>query len=149
MSVKFKVNGNKTIEHDNIKAKIGLTDKKVHTSFYIEGGAFIKPEIEYDNFEEVIDIINKSCKRSLKKKLLYNKNLDTNFLMTFDVCSDRMKKDKNTYLSFQYHLKQKSNKNDSIIEVKNKNIEFFTDLLNDVEKEMNEYNIKISKNKIS
>lgn len=149
MSVKFKINGNKNIEHDKINAKIGLTDKKIHTSFYLECGAFIKPEIEYENFDEVINDISKSCKRSLKKSLLYNNNFERNFLMTFDVCSDRMKKNKNTYLSLQYHFKQKDNKNDSVIDVKNNNIEFFTDLLNNIETEMNRYNIKISKNKIN
>ena len=145
----FKVNGNKTIQHGNIKAKLGLTDKKIHTTFYLEGGAFITPKEDYESFEEVINIIQSSCKNSLKKKLLHSKNLDTNFLMNFEVCSDRMKINKNSYLSFQYHFKQKGSANNSIISVKKDNIDFFTDILNDVVKEMSQYKIEISKNKKS
>lgn len=146
MSVKLRINGNKTIEHEKIKSRLGLTDKKNHTAFYFEGSAFITPneDLEYD---EVINSIETSCKRSIKKKLMNSKTLDNNFLMNFEVCSDRMKKDKNTYLSFQYHFKQKNNENKSIFTVKKENYDFFKSLLSDIENEMNLHNIKINKNK--
>jgi hypothetical protein len=145
MSVKFRINGNKNIEHDKIKAKLGLTNKLNHTTFYLEGGTFLTPQDEFEDFEEIMSMVKSSCKRSMKDKLLNNSNLDTNFLMNFEVCSDRMKKDKNTYLSFQYHFKQKNNINKSVLKVKDENILFFTNLLNDIEKELYSYNIKLSK----
>lgn len=145
MNVKFRINGNKNIEHDKIKAKLGLTNKLNHTTFYLEGGTFLTPQDEFEDFEEIMSMVKSSCKCSMKDKLLNNSNLDTNFLMNFEVCSDRMKKGKNTYLSFQYHFKQKNNINKSVLKVKDENILFFTNLLNDIEKELYSYNIKLSK----
>lgn len=149
MNVKFRINGNKNIEHDKIKAKLGLTDKLNHTTFYLEGGTFLTPQDEFEDFEEIMSMVKSSCKRSMKDKLLNNSSLDTNFLMNFEVCSDRMKKGKNTYLSFQYHFKQKNNINKSVLKVKDENILFFTNLLNDIEKELYSYNIKLSKKRES
>lgn len=147
MVSKLRVNGNKNICHDKIKAKIGMTDKNNHSVFYLEGGAFITPSDEYEDFEEIMDYIEHSCRNLLKKKLLKSTTLETNFLMNFEVCADRMKKNKNTYLSFQYHFKQKNGENISVLSVKEKNEPFFVELLNDIENELNAYNIKISKKK--
>ena len=65
--------------------------------------------------------------------------------MNFDVCSDRMKKGKNTYLSFQYHFKQKNDQNISIVTLKKMYEPFFLDLLNDIEHQLTDYKIKTSK----
>lgn len=148
MSTKFKINGNKNIEHDSIKAKIGLTNKKNHTVFYVEGGTFIKPMLEYDNFSDIMYNIEKKCRQHIKQELLYSTFLSTNFLFNFDICSDRMHKNKNTYLSFQYHFKQKDNQNVSVVTLKEENSYFFTNLLNDMEKILSEYNMEISKKKV-
>lgn len=143
----FKVNGNKKINHNNIKAKIGLTDKKIHTTFYLEGGGFITPTTDFEDFSVIMDNIQSFCKKSTKNKLNENNLLDNCFLLNFEVCSDRMKKNKKTYLSFQYHFKQKNNANISVLDVKKENENFFISLLNDLEKELNEFEIKISKNR--
>jgi hypothetical protein len=145
MKEKLRMNGNKNIKHNNIKAKLGLTDKKNHSVFYLEGGGFIIPETEQDDFSLLMKNIEGNCKRIIKNKLFNNKNLSPDFLMNFEVCSDRMMKNKETYLSFQYHFKQKNSKNDSILNVKKDNELFFTNLLNDIENELNSFNIKISK----
>lgn len=143
----FRINGNKKIEHNNIKAKIGLTDKNIHTTFYVEGGGFITPETEFKNFNEIMDDIQSFCKRSTKNKLFKNELLDSCFLLNFEVCSDRMKKGKQTYLSFQYHFKQRYNNNISVLDIKKENESFFISLLDDLESELNSYQIKITKNK--
>lgn len=143
----FKVNGNKKINHNNIKAKIGLTDKKIHTTFYLEGGGFITPTTDFEDFSVIMDDIQSFCKKNTKSKLNENNLLDNCFLLNFEVCSDRMKKNKKTYLSFQYHFKQKNNANISVLDVKKENENFFISLLNDLEKELNEFEIKISKNR--
>lgn len=143
----FKVNGNKKINHNNIKAKIGLTDKKIHTTFYLEGGGFITPTTDFEDFSVIMDNVQSFCKKNTKNKLNGNNLLDNCFLLNFEVCSDRMKKNKKTYLSFQYHFKQKNNTNISVLDVKKENENFFISLLNDLEKELNEFEIKISKNR--
>jgi hypothetical protein len=145
MVSKLRVNGNKNICHDKIKAKIGMTDKNNHSVFYLEGGAFITPSDEYEDFEEIMDYIEHSCRNLLKKKLLKSTTLETNFLMNFEVCADRMKKNKNTYLSFQYHFKQKNENNISIVTLKENNENFFVSLLDDIENELSRYNMRVSK----
>ena len=144
---KIKVNGNKNINHKQIKAKIGLTNKTNHSVFYLEGSAFITPNSDFEDFHEIINSVESSCRRSIKKKLLKSANFDTNFIMNFDVCSDRMKKDKSTYLYFQYHFKQKDNLNIGVLDVKKYNEPFFIDLLDDIKNELNSYDITISKTK--
>lgn len=145
MKTKFKINGDKNIKHEKIKAKLGLTDKKNHSVFYLEGGTFLTPKSDFEDFNQIMSIIESSCKRLIKSKLFNDNYLDNNFLMNFEVCSDRMKKNKNTYLSFQYHFKQKNNLNNSILLIKKENEQFFNSLLYDIESELLKYDINISK----
>lgn len=145
MNTKIRINGNKNITHEKIKARLGLTDKKNQSVFYLEGGMFLTPKTDAEDFPAIMEDVETTCKRLIKSKLLKNEVLSTDFLMNFEVCSDRMKKDKRTYLSFQYHFKQKNGNNTSIVTLKDKNEGFFTDLLNDIEKELTSWNIDISK----
>jgi hypothetical protein len=145
MSVTFRVNGNKNIEHDKIKAKLGYTSKYDHSVFYLEGGVFITPKSEVEDFDDVMQNIQSSCRKIIKSKLLKSKSLDTNFLINFEVCSDRMKKDKSSYLSFQYHFKQKDDNNDSIVTIKKNNEDFFIDLLDELESILNEFQMNVRK----
>ena len=145
MNLKLRVNGDKNIKHKNIKARVGITDKKNQRVFFLEGGAFITPDEECENFTEVMSDIESSCRRSIKNKLFGHSALTTDFLMNFEVCSDRMKKDKKTYLSFQYHFKQKNDHTISIVTLKEDNEEFFISLLDDIENELLQYNMKASK----
>ena len=145
MNTKIKINGNKTINHNNIKAKLGITDKSNHSVFYMEGGAFITPRIELDNFIDTMEYIEKTCRKQIQTKLRNNSFLDNTFLMNFEICSDRMKKDKNSYLSFQYHFKQKDDNNDSIVTIKKNNEDFFIDLLDELEGILNEFQMNVRK----
>jgi hypothetical protein len=145
MKTKLRVNGNKNIKHKNIKARLGITDKNNHSTFYMEGGAFITPNDEYDDFPEIMQRLESECKRELKTLLFNHSILSPDFLMNFEVCSDRMSKNKKTYLSFQYHFKQKKLANNSILDIKDSNEDFFINLLNDIEKRLTSYNIKVSK----
>lgn len=145
MNTKIRTNGDKTIKHDAIKAKLGLTDKKNHSVFYLEGGTFIQPMIEFDDFSEVMHSIESSCKSSLKRKLAQNNIFDTTFLMNFEICSERMKQGKSSYLSFQYHFKQKNNENKSILSIKENNEDFFIGLLNEMEEYLQKYQICLNR----
>lgn len=147
MSNEFRINGDKEIKHEKIKAKLGFTDKNNHNTFYIEGSGFITPNEDIYDFDEIMTNIKNSCKQSLKKKLLTNSTIDRNFLMNFEVCSDRMKKNKKTFLSFQYHFIQKDRKNRSVLDIKKCENIFFIEILNDIENELKKYNIIIDKKK--
>lgn len=145
MSNKLRINGNKNITHKTIKAKLGLTDKKNHSVFYLEGGAFITPEYNYDDFPNIMDKIKSDCKQAIKNKLFNNNVLAPDFLMNFEACSDRMNKNKKTYLSFQYYFKQKNMANKSVLDIKDDNEDFFISLLDDIEFFLESYNIKVNK----
>jgi hypothetical protein len=58
-----------------------------------------------------------------------------------------MQKDKNSFLSFQYHFKQKGGANKSILDVKTENETFFIGLLNDLTDCLKAYNITASQKK--
>lgn len=145
MKAKLRINGDKNIKHNSIKARLGLTDKKNHSVFYMEGGAFITPEIDYENFPEIMRKIEYNCKRNIKNLLFNNPILSPDFLMNFEVCSDRMLKNKKTYLSFQYHFKQKNHTNNSVLDIKDENEDFFINLLNGIEEQLSLYNIRVNK----
>lgn len=149
MNTKLRVNGNKNIEHNSIKAKVGITNKKNQSVFYLEGGAFITPEDEMDNFTDIMSSVSASCRRLMKNKLLSNTAITNDFLINFEVCSDRMKKGKKSYLSFQYHFKQKNTPCLSVVTIKDENEDFFIGLLDDIENELSSYNISVSKTKKS
>ena len=143
--VKKRLSSNKNIKHERIKAKLGLTDRKNHNVFYLEGGVFITPNSEFDNFVQVMDDIRSLCKQSVRKKIFNSMILEPVFLMNFEICSDRMKVNKNSYLSFQYHFKQKNNGTKNVLNLKRENEMFFIDLLNDIENKLISYDMTLSK----
>ena len=67
--------------------------------------------------------------------------------MNMEVCSDRMKVGKKSYLYFQYHFKQRHNNNESLVSLKSRNNDFFTSLLDDISESLKSYNIILSKKK--
>ena len=142
---KIRVNGNKNINHNLIKAKLGITNKKKHTIFYMEGGMFLMPSCEYDDYELIMNKIKNKCKIYLKNKLSNNDFLSNDFLINFDICANRMSLNKKTLFSFQYHFKQKNNLNYDIISIKENHEEFFKNLLNDMQENLINYNFKIIK----
>lgn len=146
MVTKLRTNGDKTIEHPTIKAKLGVTNKKNHSTFYFEGSTFVKPHEETD-YEELFEGLKRKCRKSLKDKLLIHPNISQDFLLNMEMCTERMQKDKNTFLSFQYHFKQKAETSKSILDVKNENESFFTELLNVITDYLSENNITTSKKK--
>jgi hypothetical protein len=146
MTSKLRTNGDKTIPHNEIKAKVGITDKKNHTAFYLEGCTFIKP-LEEQDYEEVYETLKKECRRHLKAKLTDHATISHDFIMNIELCVDRMQKDKNSFLSFQYHFKQKGGANKSILDVKTENETFFIGLLNDLTDCLKAYNITASQKK--
>jgi hypothetical protein len=144
---KIRINGNKKINHNDIKAKVGLTDKKNQSVFFFEGSSFITPTEECLDFNKVITDVESTCRKTLKNKLLTHPDLSTDFLMNMEVCSDRMKVGKKTYLYFQYHFKQRFNNNESLVTLKARNVDFFTGLLDDISTNLLSYGITLSKNK--
>ena len=147
MSTSFRVNGNKKVNHETIKGKVGVTDKHNHNVFYLEGSTFLLPNENIEDFNDALNKVETRCKKMVKELLLNHSALTSDFLMNFEVCSDRMKKGKNTYLSFQYHMKQKGGANKSIINLKEENENLFETILERMNVILNEYGIMTSKQK--
>jgi hypothetical protein len=144
---KLKNNGDKTIKHKNITSKLGVTDKNNHNVFYLECSSFITPNENFDDFTDIMSSIKKKCKQNLKENLLNNELLSRDFLINFDICSERMKENKSTYISIQYYFKQKNNLNKSILTIKKQHEDFFISILNKLESELLLNNITMSKKK--
>lgn len=143
----LKVNGDRNITHNQIKAKIGFTNKQNHNVFYIEGGIFIKPINTNDNFIDLMNQIENRCRKYIKNTLRNSTFLTNDFLMKFDVCSQRMQQNKKSYLSFQYHFKQQNNENKSIIHLKEEKEDFFNNILKNIEEELQSEDFLIFSNK--
>lgn len=146
MLTKIKLNGDKTINHANIKCKLGSANKYDHSVFYIEGSSFLVPGSDLENFNDVMKKVENSCRHTIKRRLIESSVLDTNFLMNFEICSDRMRVGKNSYLSFQYHFKQYAEPK-SLLKIKDDNEDFFIALLNDLEDNLKKFNITMHKSK--
>lgn len=145
MQTTLRINGNKKIAHNNIRAKVGITDKKNQSVFYLEGCSFIMPTEDIDDFNETIQEVEKTCRKSLKKRLINHPDLNPEFLLNFEVCSDRMKIGKKSFLNFQCHFKQYNN--ESLVFLKERNEDFFVNILDDVNNCLNSYGIVLSKKK--
>jgi hypothetical protein len=144
---KNKTNGDKTITHNKINGKLGLINKDNHNIFYLECGAFIIPTKDCVDFNNTMKQIQNNCKRFLKMQLKDNQLIDENFIMNFEICSDRMMVNKQTYFSCQYHFKQKYGQNLGILNIKNDFEPFFQSILDNIEHELSQVNISINKKK--
>ena len=100
-----------SLENPYFKLKIGTIDKKRPTTFYVEGGTFITPVEEEDDFltyKEKMAVVYKAMARGIEEMRLTGKkkNLERSFIANIDVADERMKVGKKTYFTFQYYLHQ-------------------------------------------
>lgn len=93
------------IEDNDLKIKIGTIDKKNPSVIFLEGGCYIKPIINKDNYKEDIETINNLLKSTLKEELKENNYFKKDFMLFIDVADDWIKYNKKSFFSFQIFLK--------------------------------------------
>lgn len=114
--VKKRINSEKNIEDSNFKLKIGTTNKKSPKTVYIEGGCFIMPNEDKENYTEELEEIkirfNELAKKVAKNAMCNEgKIFDGKTITSFEIAEDRVMPKKKSYMSFQVHFKQKGERN--------------------------------------
>lgn len=113
-----RLNKEYNIEIDSdFKNKYGSTNHKKPQVIYIVGNTYISPS--FDSTEYVSDIDElKASYTSLVNNLIkkYQTVFHKDCISGIDICDNRIKKGKKTFLTFELYLKQKECKNINEIE---------------------------------
>lgn len=138
------INTIKNIDSDFFKIKLGTFNKKNPKTIFIEGSAYILPEINND-FSNLQASISKNLSFIIKKMLNSSELFDSKYISIVEIPVERIKIGKKTYMSLEYHLKQKKTKDiDSLI----KDRKYFIDeVFNEITKIIQENGFKITKTK--
>ena len=131
-----RLNVENRFNFNGFKVKVGTTNRLTPNTVYIDLGGYLIPQEEKISYEEDINIVDKTLKNFLKKKIGISKIFDENYICVFETAHERMKKGKTSYISLQCHLKQNGNLNtEDIINkteiLSNEMIEYFIETAND------------------
>ena len=129
----IRLNRERKIDNDIFKVKIGTTNKENPQVIYVDGRVFLSPSEVMDNYSDEIEDIRKNFKRTIGERLRTNEIFEDRFILNFDISSSRMIKDKRSFLSFQFFLKQKNTAPLKLGAVKEKSEIFINSLLSNLE----------------
>ena len=129
----IRLNRERKIDNDIFKVKIGTTNKENPQVIYVDGRVFLSPSEVMDNYSDEIEDIRKNFKRTIGERLRTNEIFADRFILNFDISSSRMIKDKRSFLSFQFFLKQKNTAPLKLGTVKEKSEIFINSLLSNLE----------------
>lgn len=141
----IRLNREKKIENDLLKVKIGTTNKENPRIVYVDGRVFISPTVEMKDYTDEIEDIRKRFKKNIGKHLKYSNLFDNRFILNFDISSSRMIKDKRSFLSFQFYLKQKETTPLPINVIKSKGEGFINSLISSLVEDVEEHNFTMYK----
>lgn len=129
----IRLNREKKIDNGTFKVKIGTTNKENPQVIYVDGRVFLSPLEVMDNYTDEIEDIRKNFKRTIGERLRTNSIFDNRFILNFDISSSRMIKDKRSFLTFQFFLRQKNTTPMKLSAVKEKSEVFINGLLSSLE----------------
>ena len=87
------------LNNEDIKLKIGTVDKKNPEVIYLEGGFYVKPIIEKDDYKNDMELIKNTFNDLIKDYVKNNNNFKNNFMFFTDVADDWLKFDKKSFFS--------------------------------------------------
>lgn len=93
------------INNKNIKLKIGTIDKKCPDVIYLEGGFYIKPIIQKEDYKNDIKKIKDTFEDLVKTTITNDNNFKNEYMFFADVADEWIRIDKKSFLSFQLYLK--------------------------------------------
>lgn len=125
------------LDNNDIKLKIGTIDKKNPEVIYLEGGFYIKPIIQKENYKSDIEEIKSVFQDLVKDYISKTNDFKNDYMLFIDVADDWIMADKKSFLSFQVYLKPSN----EILEQKQN----FTKLVSYLEEE-NVYDTSFIKN---
>lgn len=142
-----RLNSEKKIEAKNVRLKIGTTNKNEPKVIYIEGRAFICPLDNKEDYSDDISSIKYDFKHAISNNLINNYIFENKFIVDFQVASKGISYNKKSFLSFQFLLKQKSDKPQKLKEIKTNALPLITNIVNDLTDSIEEHNFAITKSK--
>lgn len=101
------INSVTKFKNENFKVKVGTTNKKKPDVVYIEVETYIKPLEDKLSFHEYMLDFDKKTKKFINKLIDVKKTCDKNFILITDIASERITKNKKSYLDLQVLLKPK------------------------------------------
>lgn len=145
MGNSLRLNREKKIDNDIFKIKIGTTNKENPRIVYVDGRVFISPTEEMKNYGDEIEDIRKNFKKNIGERLKSSQLFDNRFILNFDISSSRMIKDKRSFLSFQFYLKQKSENPLKMNTLKTKSEVFINNLISSLREDVEEHKFAVYK----
>lgn len=131
---------------DSIHLKYGSVNRDNPRVVYVSGKCWIKPlkKMEYEN---VISTIQDSFKKRIKSYMLDEDNFDNRLIVDFDVNSDKIKLGEKKFLSFDFYLRQKEEKQKPLKELKGLFSRKMDVIANELVETFNENNFAVEKKK--
>jgi hypothetical protein len=149
MAVKERNNSEKKIDHNSFKLKIGTTNRNNPIVVYIEGRTYISPNIEKETYDRDIYDMKRSLKTSISNNIKENNLFDGSFILDFQVAQNGVSKNKKSFLSFQFLLKQEKDRVLKLKDVKKEALETINKIVGSLENSILEHDFSIYKNKNS
>lgn len=107
----------------SFKTKYGSTNHKKPEVIYIVGNTYISPSFESNDYVSEVNELKTSYNKLVSELISeYSSIFDKNCIFDIDVCDNRIKNGKKTFLTFELYLKQKDCKQLPEIESIIKNI---------------------------
>ena len=140
---------NKEIKIDiceNINLKYGSVNKNDPQIIYVSGRMWVCPSYDGD-YETPINLIHNKFKRELSMCLRDSSIFDYKHILDFDINPLNLVKDKKTFFSISFYVKQKPEKIINLNNIKNLISSKFGYLFRELEKDLIENEFKVSKTK--
>lgn len=93
----------------SFKTKYGSTNHKKPEVIYIVGNTYISPSFDSNDYVNDINDLKNTYNNIINKLIKkYNSDFHKECICGIDVCDNRIKKGKKTFLTFELYLKQKN-----------------------------------------
>lgn len=91
------------------KTKYGSTNHKKPEVIYIVGNTYISPSFDSNDYVSDINDLKNTYNNIINKLIKkYNTDFHKECICGIDICDNRIKKGKKTFLTFELYLKQKN-----------------------------------------
>lgn len=143
-----RLNSEKTILNENFKLKIGTTNKVNPQVVYVEGSAHIKPLKEQDDYSRDIVEMKRFFNRTIQKYLTGDKLYVPKYIFDFQIAQSGISMHKKSSLSFQFLLRQRSDKQImKLKDIKAASENLINNIINEFTEHIKSHNFSITKTK--
>ena len=144
----LRLNAERKVSTNIFDVKIGTINRLNPMAVYIEGKGFITPNEESEDYSLPISNIKHTFKKAINDGLNKNRWFDKRFILDFDVATNGIKLTKNSFLTFQVTLKQKSVEPLQLKVLKEKVQPFISDIVDTLGESIETNNFTIKKTRV-